>query len=411
MKLMILSDCHVFRNGGVYFASDPWLKIAEYLEPFFSSILLCIPLIEDEENPSAIPLSIGWEQKRIRWKHTFAHKSVINYYRRLPRVLASNLPVLADGVRECDVIFMRLPAMNAYVTAVMARLLGKPVVCYFSGDQRVEILNGGKYQGIFAPPARIAAIFHDALSRGIVRGSSVSLFEAEATLERFAATNKSSFFMFPSMIEEEGIWVRPQISVQEPARNVLYVGSLGVAKGTKFLLEAMALVRREGLNLTLNICGEGPERYALEQLTEQLGLADVVNFRGHVRWGTELTEVYREADILVHPSLSEGVPKVVLEAMAHGVAVIATTVGGIPRVVTDGENGILVPPKSSEAISAALKRVAQDEGLRKRLIRGGYTFVRQHTAEKQARKVATLILESVGNTEIAHGPLDTAAKG
>jgi glycosyltransferase involved in cell wall biosynthesis len=411
MRLMILSDNYVFKNGGAYFSPDPWLKIAEFLAPFFSSVLLCVPLEQGEDHSFAIPLSESWKQKRIRWKHTFAHKTVINYYKLLPFVVAKNLPVLASAVRECDVVFMRLPAMNGYLTALVARAMGKPVVCYFSGDQRVQIFSGEKYQGPWAAVARMAAVLHDVLYQRIVRASNASLFEGDVTLKRFASANKNCFFMFPSMIEEHEIWTRPQSSTQRPARNILFVGSLDTAKGIRFLLEAMAHAVQSGLEYTLTICGDGPERNEMKQLTERLGLNHLVNFRGHVRWGTELTQVYREADILVHPSLSEGVPKVVLEAMANGVAIIATTVGGIPRVVTDGENGILVPPKSSETISAALKRVSQDTALRNRLVQGGYTFVCQHTAEKQARKLATIIFESVGKTQNKRARQGTTAKG
>ena len=304
---------------------------------------------------------------------------------------------------------MRLPAMNGYLTYLVAWILGKPLICYFSGDQRVQIFNGEKYRGLWAAPARMVALLHDTLFQGIVRASNASLFEGEVTLNRLAYDERKSFFMFPSIIEESQIWTRPRPFL-DPARNLLFVGSLNTAKGIRFLLEALAHVSRSGLQCTLNICGDGPDRNSLELLTERFGLTDSVNFLGHVRWGTELTQLYRKAEILVHPSLSEGVPKVILEAMANGVAVIATTVGGIPGVVTQGENGILVPPKSSKAIADALMKVSQEAELRNRLVQGGYAFIREHTAEKQAWKMATIILESVGKTQIEHSRSRALAK-
>jgi glycosyltransferase involved in cell wall biosynthesis len=397
---MILSDSHVYKSHGLYHSPDPWLKVAEYLEPFFSSILLCVPLGRDWEGMRSIALSKDWESKRIRWIHTFAHESVINYYKFLPMILVKNVPILVRAMRESDILFMRLPAMNGLVAELAARRLGKPVVCYFSGDQRVQIFNGGKYRGPWAVPARMVATFHDVLFQKMVRRAKASIFEAEATMERFGYTNGHCTFMFPSTIEEHQIWSRPEVSHGDRPRKLLFVGSVDMAKGIKFLLEAMASLVRMGVTCTLDICGEGPERQSLEQLAKQLGLNDSVTFRGHVRWGEELTAIYRSSDILVHPSLSEGVPKVVLEAMANGVAVVATSVGGIPRVVNHEHNGLLVAPKSAEAIFEAVSRLVGDHYLWNRLVQGGYSFIREHTAQKQARKLADIVLSSVDAVQV-----------
>jgi glycosyltransferase involved in cell wall biosynthesis len=89
------------------------------------------------------------------------------------------------------------------------------------------------------------------------------------------------------------------------------------------------------------------------------------------------------------------VPKVLLEAMAAGLPVIATNVGGIPDIITNNENGILIPPGSPEAIADAVILVMENSGLREKLIENGYDFVRNHTAENQARKLAELMYQHV----------------
>jgi glycosyltransferase involved in cell wall biosynthesis len=403
MKLMILNDSHVFRKGGHLWSLDPWLKLAGHLEPFFSSILLCVPLGKEAQGLAATPLTEGWDGKRISWIHTYAHESVINYYKLLPFVVAQNFPIIFRAVRESDVVFLRLPAMNGFLATVAAQLLGKPFVCYFGGDQKIQILEGGKYSGVWALPARLAAALHDALYRQVVRKSNASLFLSETTLARLDWTGTDCMFMFPSMIEERKIWMRPTCCQGSTRRRLLFVGALETAKGIKYLLEAMVRLIRTSGEYTLNICGDGPERQALEQLTDRLGLRSVVHFSGHIRWGEELIRIYRDSDILVHPSLSEGVPKVVLEAMANGVAVIATTVGGIPRIVTHEENGLLVSPAAPAAIADAVTRLVQDKELENHLVQGGYNFIRRHTAEKQARKIATIICGAVEKAKIDYG--------
>jgi glycosyltransferase involved in cell wall biosynthesis len=141
----------------------------------------------------------------------------------------------------------------------------------------------------------------------------------------------------------------------------------------------------------VSLCGDGPERERLSGLVRESGLSDSVKFHGYIPWGKELSRISSGSDLFVLPSHSEGVPKVLLEAMAAGLPVIATNVGGIPDIITNNENGILIPPGSPEAIADAVKLVMENSSLREKLIENGYGFVKNHTAENQAKKLAELI--------------------
>lgn len=130
---------------------------------------------------------------------------------------------------------------------------------------------------------------------------------------------------------------------------------LSSIKGIPYLIKAMTYLK-EG---TLLIIGDGPERKKSESLLHSLGLQDRVFLLGWVD-RQDMWRHLQQSTIFVLPSLSEGTPRVILEAMMCGLSIVATRVGGIPEMLTDGVNGILVPPRNEKAIAEAIKRVLDD---------------------------------------------------
>jgi teichuronic acid biosynthesis glycosyltransferase TuaC len=142
---------------------------------------------------------------------------------------------------------------------------------------------------------------------------------------------------------------------------VLYVGQLTEGKGVSYLLKALGSLDRRVLSkLQLIVVGDGPERRRLETLSSGLGLDRNVRFAGRLA-PREVLKWYAVADIFVLPSLSEGRPTVINEAMATGCAIVATDISGIPEQVTDGYNGFLVPPRDPAALAEKIACLAEDE--------------------------------------------------
>lgn len=155
---------------------------------------------------------------------------------------------------------------------------------------------------------------------------------------------------------------RLALEIPEGALVLCTVGSLAEKKGHRDLLEALS--GAELPSWILLIAGEGVLRSALEQKAKRLQIIDRVRFLG-VRG--DIPEILAATDILVHPSHSESMPNSVLEAMAAGVAVLATDVGGTIEAIHTGENGLLVSPRSPKDLAAGLQRLAHDGGLRAKL--------------------------------------------
>jgi glycosyltransferase involved in cell wall biosynthesis len=132
------------------------------------------------------------------------------------------------------------------------------------------------------------------------------------------------------------------------------VGRLEIEKGFDQLILAAAELKRAGLEFRVLIAGEGPQRDALLQLIQQLDLGGFVELPGVV---TDMLGFYDQLDLFVLPSLTEGMPISILEAMAMGLPIVATTVGGIPELVRDGVEGLLVPAGEPGALAKALREL------------------------------------------------------
>lgn len=223
---------------------------------------------------------------------------------------------------------------------------------------------------------------HDnALVQGALRRYTDLVFSGTVARSRWTIT--SSRWVADSMLDVLGTRVSviypgfdpsqfsPDPSIR-PNGRFLFVASLEPAtsyKGLDELLVALAAARHEGSEIGLDVVGDGRARAAYQDRAQQLGIADLVRFRGAL-FGDDLGNAYRSAQALVLPTRFDSMPTVLLEAMACGRPVIASPVGDIPELVRPGENGLLVDPASPADLLAAMRRLG-DPALADRWGRAG----------------------------------------
>lgn len=176
---------------------------------------------------------------------------------------------------------------------------------------------------------------------------------------------------------------------QQPI-ELLTVGRLSPEKGHEFLLEALAALRRQNLPVTCTLIGDGPRHQFLRDRAADLGVTSHVHFLGSVGQD-RIQNLYRRADIFVLPSLAEGLPVVLLEAMALQRPVVASRIAGIPELVQDGVNGLLVAPARSDQLAHAIERLVRDPHLRQRLGHAArQTVLDRHDIRVSADRMARL---------------------
>jgi glycosyltransferase involved in cell wall biosynthesis len=175
-------------------------------------------------------------------------------------------------------------------------------------------------------------------------------------------------------------------------RKLAFVGRLVARKGVAVLIEALARVRARGVEARLDIVGEGPERPVLETLVDERDLGAAARFHG-ILDGAGVAAVLRRSGLLVVPSFSEGLPVVIMEAMAGGLPVVASAVDGIPELVRDGDTGLLVPPGDPERLAQAILTLLHDPAMAGRMGEAGRSLVaRRHDARRNAARLLRTIL-------------------
>ncbi len=223
---------------------------------------------------------------------------------------------------------------------------------------------------------------NDYLSLSVSKPSNTTVIHSGVDVHRFIEGAKQR----PRKRKELGI----------PADSLVigYVGWLIPIKGVTYLVSAMAKVAEKYPKSLLVLVGKGDdkgeEEVHLRKQVENLGLADKVHFLG---WRSDVDEIMGCFDIFVLPSLNEGMGRVLVEAMAAGLPIVASRVGGIPDLVKDGKNGLLVPPADAPALAKAISDLLKDKEKRNRMGEAGKKMCRPYSAEAMVEQIDDLYKE------------------
>jgi glycosyltransferase involved in cell wall biosynthesis len=156
--------------------------------------------------------------------------------------------------------------------------------------------------------------------------------------------------------------------------HVIVARNLEPIYGVDLALRAVALLRNRWPDLRCSVAGTGPEESQLRALARELALDACVCFTGRLDVAG-MVALYQSADVVMNPVRADNTPNSVLEALACGVPVVSTRVGGVPYLVQPGVSAVLVEPESPAALAAGVAQVLADEGLRRRLVAGGHELV------------------------------------
>ena len=196
--------------------------------------------------------------------------------------------------------------------------------------------------------------------------------------------------------------VDPALFTPRPFRTaphpfeVICVGRLTPAKGQAILLDAIAQLRSAGRDVRLRFVGDGPDRPMLERITAARALGDAVVFEGSVNQD-RIRELYAAADVFALASFAEGIPVVLMEAMAMTIPCVTTFITGIPELIRDGQDGLLVAPSDAGGLAAAIARLMDDGEVRQRLGEAGRARVEdQYNLHRNIDRLAAILRRRLG---------------
>ena len=376
MRLAVITHKTFYRDGdGNCTSYGGFGRTMEELAKYFDEVVLAAPVgpARPEEkgysiargNVKVLPLPFyekggGWSQK-------------LRFLLFSPLIAWKLLRVM----RASDLVHPRIPSYVGLLGLVLVKMFGKPAFVWIGGDWDGKMVETNN-----SIARRFAAPFLRRLLSTLCRG--VPCFVSGKHLyEKYSKGSDLLFRSTGTTVLEEELDARPSRARKFPGgkARILFVGRLDPVKGLEYLLDAVSRIREKGITVELSIAGEG-RRDRLERVIRSMGLGDVVKLLGYVPLGGGLEKLYKTHDVLVLPSLSEGTPKVLLEAMARSLPVIASGVGGIPSMVEDGEEGLLVPSRDPGAISEGILKLMNDEGLRRKIIRKALKKARSRTLGK-----------------------------
>ena len=184
--------------------------------------------------------------------------------------------------------------------------------------------------------------------------------------------------------------LKSRLGIPSDAFVIGSVGRLTSIKGHQFLLEAMSSLKARLPNLFCVLLGDGELRSELEDMASQFGIKDRVRFLG---WRSNVAKILATFDIFVFPSLNEGMGKALVEAMAMGKPIVASNVGGIANLVTDRENGLLIPPGNVDFLAKSIELLYQNENMRHILGENSKAISHQYSSKLMIQKLEALYAE------------------
>jgi glycosyltransferase involved in cell wall biosynthesis len=302
---------------------------------------------------------------------------------RLPRIrirFIGGLMFWADIVRELRKIKPDIVHAQSLISGMPAllshKLLRTPYVIY------------GRGSDVYLPDW-----FTKLTAKGILKNASTVIALTEHMKDAMQAIYSRDVVVVPNGINLNEIAER-EAEGGDPGKKILFVGRLHPVKGAQYLLGAMKIIHQKLPEAKLVLVGDGEEREHLETLTDNLGIRECVEFAGRVPH-ERVQDYMNQAEVFVLPSLSEGFPVTILEAMACGLPVVATRVGGIPDIIDDDANGYLIDTKNPEQIAEALLKLLQDKQLRKDISENNREGVRRYRWDAVAATLEGVYQKSV----------------
>ncbi len=323
--------------------------------------------------------------------------SLINAFSRIPqqfRIILEEILAL-----ESDIVLIMMSTYRAVFAAVVARFLGKKVILYSGNDWAEDVDSTFKWKGnlnrfFFYYPYKLMCGFAEKIA---MFSAHLRFLNGYSLMQKYQAYPGKTLETKPLInIKIENLYQRENTCSNEKIK-ILSVANISPRKATSFLIEAIEILLEKYPEIYLDLVGDFNNDYGEEMIskTKQLKLEKHIFFRGYIPNGKNLLSIYRESDIFILPSLSEGFPRVLFEAMSQSLPIITTNIPNIYNRICQEDIAYFIPPKNSSAIVKAITQFIEDSSLRKKAITQGYNYIekllKQENSVEQFINILTAI--------------------
>jgi glycosyltransferase involved in cell wall biosynthesis len=381
--------CWRAADGSLREIEGSFARYVDSLAPYFDEIVLCVPLIACQPGGT-----------RVRSRNVTVHElpafdGPLRFYLRLPAAL----PRLYTFARRIDILHCRVPTPAAIFAFMCARLFARPSFLLVVGD--LAALSGAmRYRGVKQMLWRAYVRFEEWGVQWMV-DRSLAFANGAALAGKHSRPGRQVVQTQTTTIDAADIVSADDRCGSRPF-TILTVSRIDPRKGLSVLPHLLRALADRGLETRLDIVGPvvgapgEAERREIEASAAALGVRERIRLVGAVPL-EDLMPRYRDYDAFVLPTgPGEGVPRVLLEAMASGVPVVTTAVAGITSLVKHEENGLLVARPIVEELAHAIVRLRDDRPLRRSLIEGGRATARTFTRSAQAAAMMAEVSSRLG---------------
>lgn len=371
--LLMLNGSPICRYDGGLNTNFAFGKVVTQFARHYSKVVVCVP----EGNASDSKLDYRLPKNVDFVKMPTSGRAISNLINGL-RVAR----IIKKEIKNVDHIFSRGVLTPAcFSTCVLARLYDKPIIHWLPGNPK-KLLKMSQTRSAFSKIAGslYASIWYFSLSMGQrLLKRNYSFCNGSEIYKDFNIKRGES--IISTTLEDNDFLDEIKIAEIPPRINIVFISYVRPEKGLDILIESLIMLKNKGVSAVLNIYGSRDSdigyQNKIDLMVEHMGLAQCVCFHGHVR-KEEINDVLDSADILVLPSLSEGTPRILLEAQARCIPVVATNVGGVPDVLGFGCYGVLVEPNNPAHLSLGILRYIDDEQFRASIVNSAYKNAKQN---------------------------------
>jgi glycosyltransferase involved in cell wall biosynthesis len=354
MNILVSSECRFVESDGKYYtaALSPTF-FQRYLDVWDEVLLLARVAAARQPPPNVGPMDF----RRVRFVGLPDFKGALQYVRSVSTIRA----VARQALASADSVLFRVAGVIGTAVWPLVRA-PRPFALEVCGEP-------GTTRGSLRHPLR--PFFHWYYTRDLRQMCQAAAATAYVTAETLqmryppATGACTTHYSSIELRESQVLSQPPGPIVRAGPFRLICVGTFSIMyKGQDVLLRALSQLVRTGVDATVTFLGDGKYRAAIEQLAHDLGLQERVDFRGNLPAGEAVLAVLDEADLFVLPSRQEGLPRVIIEAMARGLPCIGSRVGGVPELVGPDE---LVPPDDANALASKIVEVLRDPARMARL--------------------------------------------
>ena len=342
---------------------------------FFDKVILCVPVKYDNSINSNISYSQNINIENINLGNSLLGK-------------AKKLVEIANVIKENQgIVYAMAPNVTGIVGMVWAYLFKRPYFVSVDTDKAEVVRLKARNKILGHLKSKLIEILHYGIIKILARNRPLFI-----TGNMFLGKNKNWYQWVKSTDKLSDIrpYKVPSKVKSNSSFKIIYVGRLSPEKNIEVLLKALNKLSYK--KYSLDIVGEGSEYKKLKEIVKSLSLSNV-EFKGYIDNKVLKESRFLKADLLVLPSRSERQGKVLLEAMASSIPVLASNTEGISSIIHDGENGLLFNPNSPKELSNRIKEISDNYMLRKKVAKNGHEFSKKHAVDEEIKKIINTVFD------------------